>query len=192
MNKNTAEYYKPLIDEAILQLVKYNEGQVEEAREILKGLKTNTIVEMENDFFNTASQEGFLKFMEENASEISALGYLKKSMYKLKKYLNDGKLKPKLENEWINVLFEPGRYFDDSEESIQEIRDNLVLKNYPQEGWEALQQEDYLVVEDADFLGVWKRSGRESIYHAHPEGFWVLGDDPVDWIEKVVSKVYTS
>jgi len=46
-----------------------------------------------------------------------------------------------------------------------------------------------MIVEDADVLGIWDNEGVESIYHAHLEGFWLLGIDATEWIQNVVKKI---
>lgn len=65
----------------------------------------------------------------------------------------------------------------------------VVLEYYPEESLECLRQGMYVGGADADIIALWDRGDRHSICHAHMEGFWILGEDPVDWIEKIADKV---
>ncbi|MEL6182880.1 MAG: hypothetical protein AAFS10_28250, partial [Myxococcota bacterium] len=41
-----------------------------------------------------------------------------------------------------------------------------------------------------DVVGLWRRpGGYTSLYHAHPEGFWLLGYDAVDFVERAVARL---
>ncbi|AWV91253.1 hypothetical protein [Bradymonas sediminis] len=63
----------------------------------------------------------------------------------------------------------------------------VVLEYYPEESHECLRQVNYIGGSDADIIALWRRADRTSICHAHMEGFWILGEDPIDWIEKIAS-----
>ncbi|MFP4599716.1 MAG: hypothetical protein ACLFVJ_15770 [Persicimonas sp.] len=64
----------------------------------------------------------------------------------------------------------------------------LVLEYYPEEAHECLRQETYVGGADADIYALWNRGNRYSVCHAHMEGFWILGEDPTDFIENIADK----
>ena len=66
--------------------------------------------------------------------------------------------------------------------------DDFDLEYYPEESHECLSQYNYIGGADADVIALWQREDRTSVCHAHVEGFWILGEDPVDYIEKIAEK----
>ncbi len=64
----------------------------------------------------------------------------------------------------------------------------VVLEYYPKESWECLRQGNFIGGADADVFALWQREDRTSVCHAHMEGFWTLGEDPVDYIERIATK----
>lgn len=65
----------------------------------------------------------------------------------------------------------------------------VVLEYYPEEAHECLRQQIYIGGADADIFALWNRGDRYSVCHAHMEGFWILGEDPSDYIENIADKV---
>lgn len=59
------------------------------------------------------------------------------------------------------------------------------VRNYPREARPALRQGHFVGGYDADVIAMWRRAdGRYSPCHAHMEGFWLLGQDAIDFIER--------
>jgi hypothetical protein len=70
---------------------------------------------------------------------------------------------------------------DDDDGSISYVN----LRDYPREARPALRQGHFVGGYDADVIAMWRRAdGRYSPCHAHVEGFWLLGQDPIDFIER--------
>lgn len=70
---------------------------------------------------------------------------------------------------------------DDDDGSIPYVN----LRHYPAEARAALKQGNFVGGYDADVIAMWRRSdGRYSPCHAHPEGFWLLGQDAIDFAER--------
>lgn len=66
----------------------------------------------------------------------------------------------------------------------------LSLGDYPREAIPALKQKLYVGGYDADVVMLWARTdGRHTVCHAHPEGFWILGQDPIDFVERTAIEV---
>ncbi|MBH25137.1 MAG: hypothetical protein CMH57_11910 [Myxococcales bacterium] len=66
----------------------------------------------------------------------------------------------------------------------------LFLEAYPEEAWPFLRQQAYVGGFDEDVVGLWRRpGGYSSLCHAHPEGFWVLGYDAVDFVERAAARL---
>ena len=63
------------------------------------------------------------------------------------------------------------------------------IEYYPEEAIACLEQENYIGGYDADIIALWDRGDRESICHAHMEGFWVLGEDAIDFVEKTATEL---
>jgi hypothetical protein len=76
---------------------------------------------------------------------------------------------------------------DDEEDFDPEGRP-IVLAYYPEESHECLRQGHFVGGADADVIALWQRADRTSVCHAHMEGFWILGEDPVDFIERIAAK----
>lgn len=64
----------------------------------------------------------------------------------------------------------------------------IVLAYYPEEARACLRQENFVGGADADVFALWERDDRTSVCHAHMEGFWILGEDPVDYIERIAAR----
>jgi hypothetical protein len=64
----------------------------------------------------------------------------------------------------------------------------IVLAYYPEESHECLRQGNFVGGADADVIALWQRADRTSVCHAHMEGFWILGEDPIDFIERIAAK----
>jgi hypothetical protein len=77
---------------------------------------------------------------------------------------------------------------DDEEEDFGFEGRPVVLSYYPEESHECLRQAHFVGGADADVIALWKRADRTSVCHAHMEGFWILGEDPVDFIERIAAK----
>lgn len=79
--------------------------------------------------------------------------------------------------EW-GTHFLSGAYLNDSP-SVP------AKKRYPREAGPAIDERLVVGGVDADVILLWPRNdGRVSVCHAHPEGFWILGHDVVDFIER--------
>lgn len=75
-----------------------------------------------------------------------------------------------------------GDEYDDSFENL------ISLEYYPEEAREGLAQEHFVGGTDADVIFLWKGE-LTKVCHAHPEGFWILGDDPIDFVERAAKKL---
>lgn len=82
---------------------------------------------------------------------------------------------------------EDARGGDDDEDWDPEARP-VVLAYYPEESRECLRQGNFVGGADADVFALWQRADRTSVCHAHMEGFWILGEDPADYIERIAAK----
>jgi len=65
----------------------------------------------------------------------------------------------------------------------------LALSRYPAEAHAALRQEHYFGGYDADIVGLWRKDSHLYVYHAHPEGFWLLAKSPVDFVQQAATKI---
>lgn len=65
----------------------------------------------------------------------------------------------------------------------------IFSEYYPEEAHEALAQENYWGGADADVFGLWTTENKTKVYHAHMEGFWILGEDPADFLKKAVEHI---
>ncbi len=80
-------------------------------------------------------------------------------------------------NHWFDHFLE-GNHYDTRDKDVDSI-----IEYYPERAQEALRQENLVGGYDADIIGLWKRDdGHESVYHAHMEGFWILGEDTIDFV----------
>lgn len=62
------------------------------------------------------------------------------------------------------------------------------LRHYPAEARPALKQGTFVGGYDADVIALWRRAdGRYSPCHAHPEGFWLLGQDAIEFVERAAT-----
>lgn len=64
----------------------------------------------------------------------------------------------------------------------------VVLAYYPAAAHACLRQELFIGGADADLFALWPREDRTSVCHAHMEGFWILGEDPIDFIERIADR----
>ena len=63
------------------------------------------------------------------------------------------------------------------------------IEFYPEDSKEFLHQQNFIGGYDADVVGLWDRDDRQSICHAHMEGFWILGEDAIDFVEKTADEL---
>ncbi|MBW2703622.1 MAG: hypothetical protein JRF33_22630 [Deltaproteobacteria bacterium] len=125
-------------------------------------------------------------------------GYLTGGVSATAALLFNDKLKDALGYTWVRQLWEPSDQFamfggmteDEVERDPDDYDTNyIVAEYYPEESREALAEDNYWGGGDADVVGLWVKDGVAKVYHAHMEGFWILGEDPVDFLQKEVAKI---
>lgn len=66
----------------------------------------------------------------------------------------------------------------------------VVLEYFPPESHECLKQGYYVDgVDGTEVLALWDRGDRHSVCRVLRQGFFILGEDSVDWIEKIATEV---
>lgn len=125
-------------------------------------------------------------------------GYLTAAAKATTDLLFTDEVRRKLAGNWAAALWEPPQQYtcyggpteDDVERDPDDYETNyIVAEYYPEESHEALAQDNYWAGADADVMGIWQKDGIAKVFHAHMEGFWILGEDPVDFIQKAVAKM---
>jgi hypothetical protein len=73
-----------------------------------------------------------------------------------------------------------GKHSDDFDDPVV-----LDPDDYPDEARPALKQSYFIGGSDADVVLLWRqKDATHAICHAHPEGFWILGQDAIDFAER--------
>ncbi len=165
------ETYRPLIDDALLRIVETTGGDREEGTAALQAID---------------HKEG-------------PWGYLNKAVQAVRPAINMETIDEVLPHNWVTGFLK-GRW-ENAEipfsyvETADQVEPGtfmrpLILEYYPEESHECLKQRTYVGGGDADIIALWRRDDRTSVCHAHMEGFWILGEDPTDFIEKYAAKLH--
>jgi hypothetical protein len=168
--RNEIEFYRPLIDDALIRIVKVSDGDVEQAQAALDAVE----------------------------HDAGPWGYLNKATAAVREIIDMDNIDEVLPYDWVTGFLQ-GRwdnaeipmYCVDSYDDVDphDFMMPVVLEYYPEESHECLQQQFYVGGGDADIIALWKREDRTSVCHAHMEGFWILGEDPADFIERYATKL---
>ncbi|MCH2043612.1 MAG: hypothetical protein MK212_05680 [Saprospiraceae bacterium] len=166
--------------------------------EVYKPIVDNLLIKFSQ--YLTTDTNALKKILAELIAEGSSWEYTLEALKKTRPYIYTEVVQSKLQYEWGNTLLSSNKEeeedeeedWDEDEEEDWDIND-VDLNDYPEESHEAIQQETFWVCEDADITGIWKQANEvEKIYHAHMEGFWILGEDAIDFLEKSIQKVMTA
>jgi hypothetical protein len=167
------EIYKPLIDEALLRIARASGGDEAKTSEIL----------------------------EAQAPDGGPWTYLNDVVPEVRDSIVTDALSEVMQGQWAFQFLEGtiDRYLEtwDYVESADDYQPDpmsmggmpVILEYYPEESHECLRQCHYIGGADADIIALWDREDRTSVCHAHMEGFWILGEDPADYIENIADKV---
>lgn len=163
------DVYRPMIDAALIRIVNATDGDEAQAQSALDAVD----------------------------HDAGPWGYLKNAVNAARDSIGMEAIEEVLPHDWatsfLRDTWSSGEYpFScvDSEADVDPmaIPRPVVLEYYPEESHECLRQQNYVGGADADILALWRREDRTSICHAHMEGFWILGEDPVDFIENYATK----
>ena len=167
--RNEIDVYRPLIDAALLRIVRATDGDEEQAHAALDAVE----------------------------HDAGPWGYLNKAVNAVRDSIDMDAIEEVLPYAWATSFLrdtwssgEYPMYCVDSEDDVDpmDFPRPVVLQYYPEEAHECLGQQIYVGGGDADIIALWKREDRTSICHAHMEGFWILGEDSVDFIENYATK----
>jgi hypothetical protein len=164
------EAYKPLFGAAFAELGRFAGADLEAVQAALDGIDT---------------------------TGMGPWGYLLAAASATKPLVFNDKVKEALGFRWGRQLWEPsdipvfgGMTEDEVERDPDDYETNyIVAEYYPEEAHEALEQDYFWGGSDADVLGLWIKDGIAKVFHAHMEGFWILGEDPIDFFEKIVAQI---
>lgn len=169
--RKNPEAYKPLLDAEFAKLVELVGGDKAEVQKHLDSIDT----------------EGCRPW-----------DYLTSGINATKKIIFTEKLQEALGYSWTKHLWQAGDQYtcfggmseDDFEQDPDDFETNYIIgEYYPEESHEALQQDDFWGGSDADVVGLWSKDAITKIFRAHMEGFWILGEDPVDFFQKEVGTI---
>lgn len=167
-SRNKPEVFKPLIDAELLKLAKYNGADIGKTEKILATV---------------------------DPKKMGAWGYLTSAIDATRSMVYEGKVAENLGFSWSHQLFEQdmerfpffaGETENDVPEDLDFSENPIVLEYYPKESHEALRQDMFVGGADADVIGLWRVEDRTRVFHAHMEGFEILGEDPVDYLQRIV------
>lgn len=171
------EIFKPLIDGAWVEMAEIVGADQGKVRDVLNKIPLESL------------QDG----------NSTSFRYLKVTAGNLRGIIFTEKAEALLRNTWFKHIIrepvnEPPVYGGETEdefnaEDASEDDNPVFLEHYPEESHEALRQNLYIGGYDADVLGLWSTESGVKIFHAHPEGFWILGEDAIDWLTKTVEEI---
>jgi hypothetical protein len=173
------EVYRPLIDEALVRIAERSGGDVPAVRRTLERIGPET--------------------------PSTQWSYLTRALRDIREHLLTEPVKEVGKHNWF-LYFLEGRDADyhghsliDPDEDAPESPDGdesasgrpvAYLEYYEEEAWECLRQRAFVGGYDADVVALWTREdGRVSVCHAHPEGFWILGEDAAEFAMKFADKL---
>jgi hypothetical protein len=171
------EVYKPLYGAAFAELARFAGADLEAVQAGLDGI---------------------------DATQMGPWGYLLAAVSATRPLVFTDKVQEALGSRWARQLWEPSNNppelslpRDEDEVEDEDGPDlfneweteRIVAVDYPEKAQEALAQDFFWGGSGADVLGIWQKDGIAKVFHAHYEGFWILGEDPVDYFEKVVAQI---
>jgi hypothetical protein len=170
--RNKPEVFKPLIDKALIAMAESNGHSPSETSKVLKDLP---------------------------ADGLSNIDYLRKAAFLLVKWCYRGKVEELINTygNWAYYLFNPPGFFElpvlkkgnDQEDASVFDFNEINPEDYPEEAQEALYYGKFLGGGQGDVLGVWKKDGINQIYLAFRDSFYIIAEDPVDWIQQIAEFV---
>ncbi len=172
--RKKASVFKPAIDESILKIATWAGVDTDRVESLLDSL---------------------------NANRYSAFEYLYTAMRKVKSVLFIERVEAQMKFGWSKYLFnnpeQQHLYVGESEydydPSDLEAEDYaVVLENYPDKAHAALKQNRFWGGHNADVVGIWvTKEGIERVFHANAAAFNILGEDAIDFIEKIVENDFS-
>ena len=78
---------------------------------------------------------------------------------------------------------------DDENDDDDDESPRIRIESYPEEARECLSQGNFVGGYDADVVALWSRDGGTALCHAHPEGFWILGSSPGEFVDDFIAAV---
>lgn len=168
--RTSPEVFKPAIDAALVRIARVAAADADAVQRALAGLR-----------------------------EGRAFPYLLGALHALRGLVDVDRLRAAGAGTWLLYFLEgkdaryeghflepEGAGFEDELGQASPIR----LEFYPEQAHAALRHQDFVGGQDADVVGLWRLpDGREAIYHAHPEGFSLLGDDAIDFVEREAARL---
>lgn len=172
--RKKASVFKPLIDEAILKIAAWAGVDTDRVESILDSL---------------------------NANRYSPFEYLYTAMRKVKSVLFIERVEAQMKFGSAKYLFnnpeQQHLYVGESEYDYDpadlEAEDYaVILENYPDKAHAALKQNHFWGGHNADVMGIWvTKEGIERVFHANATTFTILGEDAIDFIEKIVENDFS-
>jgi hypothetical protein len=131
-----------------------------------------------------------------DTSDRTAWGYLVEALDRARPLLVSDHARRALQGDWFLsfLIGEPGanalpRWDAPDLDELGDGEDPFDLESYPVEAHEALLEGHFVGGDDADIVLLWGADGGPRVCHAHPEGFWILGEDPADFAERAAQKL---
>ncbi len=161
--------FKPLIDEYLLRIAQWADVDGERLQRTLQAISAERATPFEY-LYNAARKVRNQLFIERVESKLT-YGYSRQLFVS-----GD-----------TNYIFAGESEYDYDPAELESEDYAVVLENYPRAAHKALEQDKIWGGAGAEVVGIFTaKDGIEQIYKATPKEFIILGEDAIDYLEKII------